>query len=60
MFINSSAFPAELADIGLAAAADPGYAERLIAALGILDDPAPTLPNSSVEIPADQQHGAAA
>jgi hypothetical protein len=60
MFINSSAFPAELADIGLAAAADPGYAERLIAALGLLDDPTATLPNSGAEIPADHRHGAAA
>jgi hypothetical protein len=60
MFINSSAFPAELADIGLAAAADPGYAERLIAALGLLDDPTPTLPNLRTEIPADDRHGEAA
>jgi hypothetical protein len=30
MFINSSAFPAELAQVGLAAAADPLYAERLM------------------------------
>jgi hypothetical protein len=59
MFINSSAFPAELADIGLAAAADPSYAERLIAAL-LLDDSTSPLPHDGAELLADDRHGAAA
>jgi hypothetical protein len=60
MFINSSAFPAELAEVGLAAAADPLYAERLMAALGLLEDPAPSLPNLDAEELSDRRHGAAA
>jgi hypothetical protein len=60
MFINSSAFPAELAEVGLAAAADPLYAERLMAALGLLDDPAPPRPNFGAEDLPANRHGAAA
>ena len=58
MFINSSAFPAELADIGLAAAADPSYAERLIAAL-LLNDSTSPLPHDGAEMLADEQGAAA-
>jgi hypothetical protein len=59
MFINSSAFPAELADIGLAAAADPSYAERLIAAL-LLDDSTAPVTHRGAELLADDRQGAAA
>jgi hypothetical protein len=41
MYSLPSEFPADLADIGLLAAADPSCADRLIAALRLLAGPSP-------------------
>ena len=49
MFMTPCAFPSELADIGLAAAADPLYAERLIEALSRLTDQTPAIPSGRIE-----------
>lgn len=58
MFITSTDFSSELADIGLAAAADPQFAERLMAAL--LRESAPIASNCGAEDMADAQRSAAA
>jgi hypothetical protein len=57
MFTTPSEFPSDLADIGLAAAADPRYADRLIAALRLLAQEAQPLANSDEVAP--DRHGAA-
>jgi hypothetical protein len=54
MYTTSSDFPSELADIGLAAAADPRFAECLIAALA-LGEPARAASGTSADTLDTQQ-----
>ena len=60
MFMTLNAFPPELADIGLAVAADPRYAERLVEALRRLADEAHALPTSDAAHVAEHRAGATA
>ena len=59
MFTSALEFPPDLAEIGLAAAADPRYADRLIAALRLLAKEAEPLANSGAEVAPDRHDAAA-
>jgi hypothetical protein len=60
MYMTYSDFPSELADFGLAAAADPQFAERLIASLRQLADAPQSSANTGTEEIAQARQEAAA